>query len=43
MHRIETLVCYDEDIDESAIESCKSVNIKVFKYSELIQIGIDII
>jgi hypothetical protein len=43
LHRIEALVCYDEDIDQSAIESCKSINIKVYKYSEIIQKGIEII
>ena len=23
LHRIEALVCYDDDVDESAVESCK--------------------
>jgi len=43
LHRVEALVCYDEDVDDSAIESCKSINIKVYKYSELIQKGLEIV
>lgn len=43
MHRIHTVVSFDDELDEKSIELCGKANLRLLRYSEVLQKGREII
>jgi len=43
MHRIHTVVSFDDELDENSIELCGKANLRLLRYSEVLQKGREII